>query len=110
MGRRQIPIADPGLQPERTVLAWGRTLLSFLVVSVVLIRWLPHYGQGVLIPTGIGVVIALAIYLTQLRRYRSMAHGLHAERVSANVVSVLVLSLAILALSCCALVLVVMDL
>ncbi|WP_313810686.1 DUF202 domain-containing protein [Glutamicibacter sp.] len=110
MGKRQIPIADPGLQPERTVLSWGRTLLSFLVVSVVLMRWLPHYGQGVLIPTGLGIFVGLLIYLTQVRRYRFMAHGLHAERVPANVASVLTMSLAIVVLACCALVLVVLDL
>lgn len=95
---KDIPVADPGLQPERTVLAWGRTLISFLVVSSVFLKWLPHYGEPLLLLVALAGLVSGGIFLSQRRRYHRMAHGLSAGVVSADVVAVLVTAAATLAL------------
>lgn len=104
--KEPIEISDPGLQPERTVFAWNRTMVSFLVVSAVFLRWLPHYGLAVILLIAISSSMAFGILLSQLARYRKMAQGVKAERVSADVLAVLLTTAVLLALGACAVILV----
>ncbi|SCB99828.1 protein of unknown function [Pseudarthrobacter enclensis] len=80
---------DPGLQPERTTLAWGRTMLSLVTASALYLRWLPHHGLPILLLFAVSAGAALAIYLTQRRRYGASAYGVSRERVDADVNAVL---------------------
>jgi hypothetical protein len=79
---------DPGLQPERTALAWGRTMLALVTASAFVLRWLPAYGPPILMLPVISGGAALAIYLTQRRRYQARSHGLAGESIEADLTAV----------------------
>lgn len=80
---------DPGLQPERTSLAWGRTMLALVTVSAIFLRWLPQHGLPILMLFAVSSAAALAIYLTQRRRYSARSRGLSRERLDADITAVL---------------------
>ncbi|WP_222911893.1 DUF202 domain-containing protein [Pseudomonas sp. DNDY-54] len=90
---------DPGLQPERTSLAWSRTLLTLLTVSALFLRWMPYHGAFVGALVALSLMTALGIWTTQQRRYMRNASGLKSGRMQADVVSVFWLgaSVAVLA-------------
>ena len=80
---------DPGLQPERTTLAWGRTVLALVTVSAIFLRWLPRHGLPILLLFGISAAAALAIYATQRHRYSARSRGLSREKLDADITAVL---------------------
>ena len=92
------PHGDPGLQPERTTLAWGRTMMALVTVSAIFLRWLPRHGFPILLLFGVSAGTAAAIYLTQRRRYSARARGISQERVEADMPAVLWTAFAGLAL------------
>ena len=66
---------DPGLQPERTALAWRRTALALVVAAVVGIRVLPSLlGVWAIVPAGAGLILAVVVLVASHRRYREQ-HG-----------------------------------
>ncbi|MGI8392463.1 DUF202 domain-containing protein [Leucobacter sp. W1038] len=68
-------LADPGLQPERTELAWRRTSLAVALGSLVALRVLPDALQDprwMLAGVG-GVAAAAVMWLTARARYRRVA-------------------------------------
>lgn len=79
--------ADTGLQPERTDLAWGRTILSVLVATAVFLRWIPHHGLfvGTLIVTA--ATTAVVISFTRKRRLHRAVRGINQGRIPPDVAS-----------------------
>lgn len=64
---------DPGLQLERTLLAWRRTTLAVAVVSTVEIRFATPVVGWPAIPAGaLGLVLAAVAYLATGARYRQV--------------------------------------
>jgi uncharacterized membrane protein YidH (DUF202 family) len=74
-------VADPGLQSERTYLAWQRTGLGFAATGVLLVHSAvrAHHLLAYL-PGVFGLAVAAVILLRALLRYRSIeaaARGRH---------------------------------
>jgi hypothetical protein len=89
---------DPGLQPERTTLAWGRTMMALVTVSAIFLRWLPHHGLPILLLFAVSATAAAAIYITQRRRYSASSRGITRERFDADTSAVLWTATAAVAL------------
>ena len=90
--------ADPGLQPERTTLAWGRTCLALFVAGLFQLRFVAHYGVPALLLTCFAASSALALSLTARVRYVNATRRLLGERREPALRSVLVLSAVVIAL------------
>ncbi|WP_043443196.1 DUF202 domain-containing protein [Arthrobacter sp. L77] len=101
------PHEDPGLQPERTTLAWNRTMLALVIAGVLLLRWVPRHGWFPLGLTLLTAATALAITAGQARRYRRSARGIREGRIDADVAGVLGTTVAVALLGALALVVVV---
>jgi uncharacterized membrane protein YidH (DUF202 family) len=72
---------DPGLQPERTELAWRRTTLALTVGALVALRLLPPALGSWSISVGLaGLVIAVLIWALAHRRLRYTNQALRHER------------------------------
>jgi uncharacterized membrane protein YidH (DUF202 family) len=68
---------DPGLQPERTALAWRRTALTLAVGAVVSFRLLPPVLGLWSIALGVaGLLLSIAIWILAGRRARRVQRAL----------------------------------
>lgn len=76
---------DPGLQPERTDLAWRRTALTLVTAACIFLRWMPLHGwfTGTLVAASL--LAALGIVATQRRRYHHQGRGIGGAAMTANV-------------------------
>ncbi|NEY31790.1 DUF202 domain-containing protein [Streptomyces sp. PRKS01-65] len=75
MSRPAAPDRDPGLQPERTHLAWRRTTLSATVAAVLAVRAALHTGAS---PAAVAAAAVCGVLWTALlvlahRRIRALA-------------------------------------
>jgi uncharacterized membrane protein YidH (DUF202 family) len=90
---------DPGLQPERTDLAWGRTTLSMVIAAAVFLRWLPHHGWFVGTLVGGAIVTAAAINLTQKRRFHRAIRGIKHETMEPHLGSTAAVAASVVVLA-----------
>jgi uncharacterized membrane protein YidH (DUF202 family) len=76
-----VSLFDPGLQPERTALAWRRTGLSMAAGALVALRIFPELlGGWALIPAGVALLVAGMVLLAAHLRYRRDHRALVAAR------------------------------
>jgi uncharacterized membrane protein YidH (DUF202 family) len=85
---------DDGLQPERTLLAWRRTLLSLLAVSALFLRWIPHHGAFAFGLIGVAMLTVVGIWLGQWRRYRLSTRAINEKGTSVALREIAALALA----------------
>jgi uncharacterized membrane protein YidH (DUF202 family) len=70
-------VYDPGLQPERTLLAWRRTCLAFVLASAVAVRFTVEIAGPIAVVIGVlGALLALGAYVGVHRRYRAALRSL----------------------------------
>ena len=99
--RKARRLSDPGLQPERTSLAWFRTLLGYGALMALAIKHNWHQA-GMLFWISIAVLAIVALILWQYTRNRNIMDVAQNDFVQPRVVrdkfliSLAVLSLAIL--------------
>jgi len=75
------PPWDPGLQNERTGLAWQRTMLAGLVCSLLVARLLVEVSLLLAAITGLTALLTTAgLGWMALSRFRRHADALHAQR------------------------------
>jgi uncharacterized membrane protein YidH (DUF202 family) len=63
-------VRDPGLHPERTSLAWARTVLGYVVVATVSLRTAPLSGTAAVVSALAYLGVAVAVALRRASRYR----------------------------------------
>ncbi|TCI99469.1 DUF202 domain-containing protein [Aeromicrobium sp. IC_218] len=72
-----MSLFDPGLQPERTTLAWRRTALSMAAAAAVLARVAQARGDHVAAAaSAVGGAVAAACWLLAGRRYARVTASL----------------------------------
>jgi len=71
-------VFDPGLQPERTLLAWRRTCLSFALAGLIAMRFTVDALGVIAVIVGLaGIGLAVSAYFAAAAGYRRAHDALH---------------------------------
>lgn len=106
--RREYPSIDPGLQSERTAMAWQRTALGLGGMSALLL----HHAQGnrlAAIPGVLGMVVAVGFLVMAERRYEHTVRRVVSGDLPAGPLAMRLIAGAVLMLALSALVLVALG-
>lgn len=89
---------DPGLQVERTALAWMRTCLSLVLVALVAFRFAAHHSLPLAIGlAGIIAPLGLTAMWLAWRRYRTSARRLaEGERLPGGLLALMMTVVTVL--------------
>lgn len=75
-------VYDPGLQPERTLLAWRRTCLAFGVSALVAMRFsMSELGPAAVVVGVVGAALAVLAYALAATGYRQAHRSLRGQGV-----------------------------
>ncbi|HEY0813227.1 MAG TPA: DUF202 domain-containing protein [Pseudonocardia sp.] len=72
------PLFDPGLQAERTGLAWRRTMLGLVAFALAIMRLLPTLGAWGLAAGGLVLTLSGVLWALAERRSRRLRQALPA--------------------------------
>ena len=89
------PARDPGLQPERTALAWFRTGLSFLVNALLALKAGVQSGQPALVALGVSLLVA-SLGTAAVGSWREHRLLRRAERAGPPAIAMLATTLGVL--------------
>lgn len=98
---------DPGLQPERTLLAWSRTTLAVAAVGLLALRLGVQNGVDVSAIVLVVIGMVLLVVANQTRRHRRNVIGITIGRVEPSSSAVLGVGIGSLLLGLTTLVLIV---
>lgn len=90
--RPAAPDQDCGLQAERTSLAWGRTVLGYLVVATVCLKAAPLSGRSAVASAVAFFGLAVVIAVRRAPRYAGALREMRTGRSLPPLVEVLALS------------------
>ena len=96
--RGSAEYVDPGLQPERTVLSWGRTMVSLFTASCIFLKWIPEHGMFVAVLFVLSLLAAFGIMFSQRHRYHRSARGVHGGQPAADPVGIGIASAVVVVL------------
>lgn len=91
--------SDPGLQPERTTLAWYRTALASSVIALILLRSLALSGPVLLGLAVVAWALALGAYVCASLTHRRRERGIREENYPRSGWAVTSLTLSTMALA-----------
>jgi putative membrane protein len=107
---RQTRVFDPGLQQERTMLAWDRTGLALIITGALFVRaGKAPYVAAPHLPGFLAIAMGAIVLATAARRYRGRDRGLRAGGPAARPGMVRLTALVVLVLSIASTVLVLLE-
>lgn len=97
---------DPGLQPERTTLAWVRTAIALAAVTLLFLRYVPGPLAVRLVVGGCALLMAGTLVATAARRHTRVSGAFSAGDAAPSLVRSALLVTQVIALATSAAVLV----